>query len=165
MTRAVKKYTNFLQYQKLCGKATAKSKSIGERMMKIHLRKTAMSLTTQAIKCLYYMGKKHNNFGYFNEGNEIHYVVLNKEKQNRNDEPQDEQDTLLGSLLSNGDMTNNEPQSESDTELGSPLSNVEKQSDKYFTFFNCLPSEITKLIFLYALSVLDLTFPRHVCWT
>ena len=61
-------------------------------------------------------------------------------------------------------MTNNEPQSESDTQLRSPFSNVEKRSDKYFTFFNWLPSEIIKLIFLYALSVLDLTFPGHVCW-
>ena len=42
-------------------------------------------------------------------------------------------------------MTNNEPQSESDAQLRSPFSNVEKRSDKYFTFFNWLPSEIIKI--------------------
>ena len=63
--------------------------------------------------------------GHYHEENEIHYVVLNKEIQNRSDEPRGDSDTQLSSLSSNVYRRNNKPQSESDTQLGSPLSNVD----------------------------------------
>ena len=120
--------------------------------------------------------------GHYDENNGIHYVVLNRQKADEekgihhivqdvgNDELKSGSELgLRKSEAENESKLNKEDQRYIDFNVEaenqvSKAANV-KAPPEYISYFDWLSSEITEMIFLYALSISGFKFPNHVCWT